>query len=73
MLRTITNTPWYVTNEILHRDLDVPTVREEIGLRVRSYKERISNHPNILAKHLMTRRNLLRRLKRRTPSDLLTN
>jgi len=67
------HTPWYVSNEILHRDLSIPTVREEIGIRIKTYKDRISNHPSNLARQLMTGKSNSRRLKRKTPRDLIIN
>jgi len=30
VLRIIVNAPWYVTNDTLHHDLNVPYVRDEI-------------------------------------------
>ena len=29
-LRSLLNAPWYVTNETIHRDLKIPTVKDEI-------------------------------------------
>lgn len=71
MLRMITNAPWYVTNEQLHHDLQVNTVKQEILHHTKSYKKRITNHPNPLAKVLMEETQTNRRLKRKTPQDIL--
>ena len=30
MLRSLINAPWYITNEAIHRDLKIPTIKEEI-------------------------------------------
>jgi len=30
VLRAIVNAPWYISNKVLHADLKVPTIREEI-------------------------------------------
>ena len=30
ILRTITNDPWYVRNDEIRKDLEIPTVQEEI-------------------------------------------
>jgi len=30
VLRTIANAPWYTPNKLLHTDLQIPTIREEI-------------------------------------------
>lgn len=71
MLRIITNAPWFITNEQLHHDLKINTVRQEITHIMGNYKTRITNHPNSLAKDLMTQGNSTRRLKRRIPQDLI--
>lgn len=72
-LRMITNAPWFVPNELLHRDLRIPTVKEEIVRHTKSYKERIEQHPNSLARPLMDNLpvNQSRRLKRKIPQDLI--
>ena len=73
ILRIITNAPWYVTNSQLHRDLRIPTVRVEITNKHKSYSHRIQKHPNVLARKLMNPafERPSKRLKRRTPQDLL--
>lgn len=71
MLRIITNAPWFVINDILHHDLNIPTVKEEIESKSKTHRDKIRNHPNFLARHLMTRVNSVRRLKRKTPLDLV--
>ena len=38
ILRKITNSPWFVTNNRLHADLKMLTVKEEIHYRMLSYK-----------------------------------
>lgn len=73
ILRILTNAPWFITNEILHRDLNIPTVKEEIAAKIKTYKDRISNHPNVLANHLMSSKTTARRLKKKTPMGLLTD
>ena len=30
MLRSLINAPWYITNEAIHRDFKIPTIKEEI-------------------------------------------
>lgn len=71
MLRMVTDAPWYVTNEQLHHDLQVYTVKQEILRHTKTYKERIINHPNRLAKVLMDETRATRRLKRKMPQDIL--
>lgn len=71
MLRMVTNAPWYVTNEQLHHDLEVNTVKQEVLIHTKTYKERIVKHPNRLAKTLMQATHTGRRLKRKMPQDLI--
>lgn len=70
VLRMVTNAPWYVSNEILHRDLKIPTVQQEIKNFSLSYKKRLLMHPNQLAINLLATGGDIRRLKRLTPTDL---
>ena len=43
-----TNAPWYVPNQVLHKDLQIPTIRDEIARLSSNYKARIQAHPNKL-------------------------
>lgn len=70
MLRMITKAPWFVTNQQLHHDLRIRTVKEEIQHSMKGYKERLNVHPNILANQLMGDNSKFKRLKRKTPGDL---
>jgi len=47
-LRIIVNAPWYVTNDTLHHDLNVPHVKDEIKKLRQRYADRLEEHPNIL-------------------------
>jgi len=47
--RIILNAPWYVTNDTLHHDLNVPYVRDEIVKLSQRYGDRLEKYPNILA------------------------
>jgi len=69
-LRIIVNAPWYVTNNTLHHDLNVPYVRDEIRKFSQRYADRWEEHPNILAIDFMSEAEILRRLKRKQPQDL---
>lgn len=69
-LRAITNAPWFVTNKAIHRDLNMPTLREEINNYSARYLDRISNHPNPLAICLLDESEEVRRLKRYHVLDL---
>lgn len=69
VLRQICNAPWYVTNQRLHHDLQLPTVSEAISAVNSRYKTRLSCHPNPLATDLLNISHE-RRLKRPDPLDL---
>ena len=70
ILKTIVNTPWYVRNEDIRRDLGIPTVKEEISRYAEKYKVRITTHPNWLAAETINTSNMERRLKRKHSADL---
>ena len=70
ILRTIVNASWYVRNEDIRRDLEIPTVKEEISRYAEKYKERIATHSNRLAAETFKTINMDKRLKRRHPADL---
>ena len=69
-LRSLIDAPWYVTNETIHRDLKIPTVKEEISKFSNRYNIRINNHQNLLVSQLLDTANQIRRLKRHYPLDL---
>jgi hypothetical protein len=70
-LHTMVDAPWYVPNTVIRRDLQIPTVKEEIRRYSSQYSARLSAHPNDLIVNLME---LLdnRRLRRHQPNDLHT-
>lgn len=73
VLRSIINAPWYVSNSCIHRDLAIPTVKQEIKNRSVTYTAKLLNHPNTLVLDLFNPRNQqqrTRRLKRKIPQDL---
>jgi hypothetical protein len=45
--------PWYVPNTVFRRDLQTPTVKEEIRRYSSQYSARLSAHPNGLVVNLM--------------------
>jgi len=45
-LKIIINAPWYVTNDTLHHDLNVPYVRDEIKRPGQRYADKMEEHPN---------------------------
>ena len=69
ILRTIVNGPWYIRNEDIRRDLEIPTVKEAISSNAETYKVRIATHPNRLAAESFKTINMERRLKRKHPAD----
>jgi hypothetical protein len=52
-LRIIVDGHWYVPNTIIRRDLQTPTVTEEIRRYSSQYSARLSAHPNGLVANLM--------------------
>jgi hypothetical protein len=72
VLRILTDAPWYVPNAVIKRDLQVPTVRQEVRNYSVAYRRRLDNHPNSLANSLFYGLNRNRRLKRYYPADLTT-
>jgi len=69
-LRIIVNAAWYVTNDTLHHDLNVPYVEDEIKKFSQRYADRLEEHPNTLAIDLMSEAEILRRLRRKQSQDL---
>ena len=70
-LRVITNAPWYVPNNVIHRDLNVKTVKSEISTFSEKYQHRLLCHPNELAVKLVNPTRQYNRLKRSNPLDLV--
>jgi hypothetical protein len=52
-LRMIVDALWYVPNMVIRRDLQRPTVKEEILPYISQYRARFSAHPNSLIVNLM--------------------
>ena len=69
-LRSLIDAPWYVTNETIHRDLKIPTVKEEIAKYSNRYSKRVNKHRNPLITGLLETTDHIRRLKRPYPLDL---
>jgi hypothetical protein len=75
-LRMIVDAPWYVPNTVIRRDLQTPTVKEEIRHYSSQYSARLSVHPNDLVVTLMElpdNRRLQRRLPNYQPTRSLCN
>jgi hypothetical protein len=71
-LRMIVNAPWYVSNMVIRRNLQTPTVKEEIRRYSPQYRARLSTHPNCLVVNLMELPDNNRRLRRHLSNDLPT-
>ena len=65
------NVPWFISNNVLHADLKVPTIREEITKFSVKYRDKITTHPNELASTLLEEEEP-KRLKRFKSTDLTT-
>jgi hypothetical protein len=63
---------WYVPNAVIKRDLQVLSVRHEVRNYSVTYRQRLDDQPNSLAKPLFQRPNYNPRLKRYYPADLAT-
>jgi hypothetical protein len=70
-LRMIVDASWYVPNTVIRRDLQTPTVKEEIRRCSSQYSAHLSAHPNDLIVNL-TELPDNRRLRRHLPNDLPT-
>jgi hypothetical protein len=70
-LRIVTNAPRYVPNHVIHTDLQIPTIREEITRLSTNYKAKIEVNPNKLTTNLFEK-NGQDRLRRYSPLDLPT-
>jgi hypothetical protein len=70
-LRMTVAAPRYVLNTVIRRDLQTPTVKEEIRRYSSQYSARLSAHPNDLVVNLMELPDN-RRLRRHLPNYLST-
>jgi len=69
ILGSIANAPWYVTNQTLHTDLQIPYVRTVIHDRINKHRIALASHPNPLVEPML-HPELNRRLKWRCTFDL---
>jgi hypothetical protein len=67
----IVDAPWYVPNTLIWRDLQIPSVKEEINHYSFHYSARLTAHPNNILLTLLepTER---KRLRLHLPNDLPT-
>ena len=70
VLRNIVNAPWYIRNSDLHRDLNIPLVKDVIRKYAQKHRERLSQHVNAEASQLIRNQPTTRRLRRVIPTDL---
>jgi hypothetical protein len=68
-LRLIADAPWYVPNNYIRHDLQVPSIKEEISHSSLRYYKRLTTHPNDQVLALMAIP-VNRRLRRYAPKDL---
>jgi hypothetical protein len=71
VLRLIVDAPWYVSNSDIRKDLQIPTVKEDISRFSSLYAVRLRAHTNELVATL-TEPPIHKRLGRYRPHDLLT-
>jgi hypothetical protein len=67
----IVDAPWYVPNKVIRRDLQIPTVKEEIRRYTSKYSARLSAHLTGLVVDLIELADN-RRLLSHLPNDLPT-
>ena len=51
-LRSLINAPWYGPNETINRNLEIPTVKDEISKSRSRYNAGVNNHHNPLVTQL---------------------
>jgi hypothetical protein len=71
VLRATAYAPWYISNKVLHTDIKVTTIREEMTKFSVKYRYKITTHPKEFASTLLADEEP-RRLKRFKPTDLTT-
>ncbi|KAL1446859.1 hypothetical protein WDU94_012222 [Cyamophila willieti] len=71
VLREMVNAPWYIRNDMLHRDLGVEYVKDAIQRFALAHQKRLQVHDNSEAVRLLDVSNLSRRLKRKKPFELV--
>jgi hypothetical protein len=66
----MTGAPWYVSNNTIHDDLNIPYIKDEIKKRANRYRSRIADRENKLIEALSKPHPTPRRLKKTWPEDL---
>jgi hypothetical protein len=73
-LRMIVDAPWYVPNTLIRRDLQIPSVKEEICHCSSHYSARLTAHPNDILLTLLEppeRKRLRRHLLKNLPTRFM--
>ena len=70
LIQSLVDAPWYVRNEVLHRDLKVDFIENIIKKNAVSHEQRLIRHVNNEASRLLNASDTKRRLKRKKPGDL---
>ena len=71
VLRNMVNAPWYVRNGDIQRDLRMDTVDSVVKKFARSHEDRLHQHVNPEALQLLDNSQIVRRLKRTKPFELV--
>jgi hypothetical protein len=69
ILRATVDAPWYVTNDMIHKDISIPTVHEVIHDKSIKHRTKRKCHSNPLLQPL-PHDDAMRRLKRQWKADL---
>ena len=72
VLRIITDAPWDVSNVVIKRELNGLIGQTRSAQTSVTYRQRLDDHPNRLAKSLFQRKLYNHRFKRYYPADLTT-
>ena len=68
MLRMISSAPWYISNQTLHNDFEIPCVKKVIRINTNKYKNRNTVHSIQLIRTIFNP-SVDRRLQRLWPED----
>lgn len=70
-LHKMAGTPWYVTNDTLHKDFRIPWVNDCISSLATLHERPLHQHDNILELELLDNSTATHRLRRRHCADLV--
>jgi hypothetical protein len=71
VLKNTVGAPWYVRNADLYRDLRIEMLTAEVRRFARKHEERLLHHDNVEAIQLLDNSELIRRLRRTKPFELV--